>query len=400
MKKRLSLVLSMVAIVVSSSVLVATAFAHRDNRLAGQPFKVLVMYGVNAIANNAPNMGAAIQASAADVDKTGGIGGRPLVVELCNHQGTLNGAADCARQAVADNVDDVMLYSTFDTLAVPILTAAKIPMIGGIISAQTDYNVPSIVPLTGGTTPLWMGCVYLAKSLGAKNIATVQTDTASSYALIASVKSAASAAGLKFLGNVVTPLTLADWSPIAAQMQQLAPDFETHPITTASTVALLRAEQTLGFHTKHCTHSQLVLPSDLQAAGSVTDGLYAVSTMPPATATNLPGVRKFVAAMQAANISDLGESDMIGWLFPYALQALAKTIKGPVTSASILKAAHTAKNLNLQGLLNWSPGQKGPAPYPNSPNGQVWFNIAQGGSYHLIRNKPFDVWKTMGIARS
>jgi ABC-type branched-subunit amino acid transport system substrate-binding protein len=390
----------MAAIVVSSSVLVATAFAHRDNRLAGQqPFKVLVMYGVNALTNNAPNMGAAIQASAADVNKHGGIGGRPLVVELCNHQGTLNGSADCARQAVADNVDDVMLYSTFDTLAVPILTAAKIPMIGGIISAQTDYNVPSIVPLTGGTTPLWMGCVYLAKSLGAKNIGTVQTDVASSYALIASIKSAASAAGVKFLGDIVTPLTLADFSPIAAQMQQMNPDFEIHPITTPSIVALLRAEQTLGFHTRHCTHSQLTLPSDLQAAGSVTDGLYATSTFPPATATSLPGVKRFLDAMQAANISDTGESDEIGWLFPYALQALAKTIKGPVTSASMLKAAHTARNLNLQGLLNWSPGQKGPAPYPNSPNGQVWFNIAKDGQYHLIRNTPFDVWKAMGIAR-
>jgi ABC-type branched-subunit amino acid transport system substrate-binding protein len=389
----------MAAIVVSSSVLVATAFAHRDNRLAGQPFKVLVMYGVNALSNNAPNMGAAIQASAADVNKHGGIGGRPLVIELCNHQGSLNGSADCARQAVADSVDDVMLYSTFDTLAVPILTAAHIPMIGGIISAQTDYNVPSIVPLTGGTTPLWMGCVYLAKSLGAKTLGTVQVDTASSYALIASVKAAASAAGVKFLGNVVAPLTLADFTPIAQQMQNMNPEFETHPITTAQNIALIRAEQTLGFHTKHCTHSQLVLPSDLQAAGSVTDGLYATSTMPPSTATQLPGVKKFVAAMQAANISDLGESDEIGWLFPYALQALAETIKGPVTSAAMLKAAHTAKNLNLQGLLNWSPGQKGPAPYPNSPNGQVWFNVAKNGQYYLIRNKPFDVWKAMGIAR-
>jgi len=66
----------------------------------------------------------------------------------------------------------------------------------------------------------------------------------------------------------------------------------------------------------------------------------------------------------------------------------------------MLAAARKAKSIDIFGLVNWKPGVKGPAAFPNDPNGIGFICKAVNGKWVLQTAKPYDVWGLLGIARS
>ena len=96
------------------------------------------------------------------------------------------------------------------------------------------------------------------------------------------------------------------------------------------------------------------------------------------------------------------DSAYVGWFSMWELYYLAKTIKGPVTNASMLKAARAATSKHPVDVMGykWAPGGKGPLAFPNAPSGLTYMMQPKDGAYKMLTSKPFDMWKLLGIARS
>ena len=56
--------------------------------------------------------------------------------------------------------------------------------------------------------------------------------------------------------------------------------------------------------------------------------------------------------------------------------------------AKLETALSHAKNINVEGLLTWSPGSKGPSDEPRSSNGDAYISLVTGGTMKLVTRKP------------
>jgi hypothetical protein len=96
------------------------------------------------------------------------------------------------------------------------------------------------------------------------------------------------------------------------------------------------------------------------------------------------GIGHFLADMKAAgkidNPVNLKVTGIDVWLAVYAIKEVAKSIKGPVTNASLLAALRAQTTpLNVEGLISWAPGKSGPAAIPRWNNILVYFLTFKGG---------------------
>ena len=95
-------------------------------------------------------------------------------------------------------------------------------------------------------------------------------------------------------------------------------------------------------------------------------------------------------------------SGVNGWLSVYAVAEAAKWVKGDVTSASLVRALRTQKKaVNLQGLVTWKPGQKGPAAFPRWSSIKQYFLTVKGGKIVSWGNQlpPLEPMRAMKYVR-
>jgi hypothetical protein len=67
-----------------------------------------------------------------------------------------------------------------------------------------------------------------------------------------------------------------------------------------------------------------------------------------------------------------------------------KTIKGPVTRASVYEAMNALPRQDLFGVT-WDPKAKGPAASPRASNTFQYQTMAAGGEYKLIAPEPAEI---------
>jgi hypothetical protein len=82
-----------------------------------------------------------------------------------------------------------------------------------------------------------------------------------------------------------------------------------------------------------------------------------------------------------ATPADLKPNGLNSWIALHGLAMIAGKIKGSVTAASLTAALRAQKKpINLYGLVQWAPGQKGPAAFPRfAPQLQVyWLTVKNG----------------------
>jgi branched-chain amino acid transport system substrate-binding protein len=103
-------------------------------------------------------MPAMAEAYARWINSTGGIDGRKLTVLTCNDHNDSVGAAQCAQNAVNENVVAVVgSYSQFSDSYFPPLQGAGIPYIGGYGVTTDEFTSPLSYPVNGGLATLLAG---------------------------------------------------------------------------------------------------------------------------------------------------------------------------------------------------------------------------------------------------
>jgi ABC-type branched-subunit amino acid transport system substrate-binding protein len=370
-------------------------------KLRGKPFKIMVITGIDVPFGNQPAAGPAVEAAVNHVNSDGGFGGRPGVVEVCNHQGTAAGTQACAQKAVDSNVDQVFCLCSFPN-ANATLDGAKIPRFAASGQTDTDFRDPLNFMLNGSSGEAYAGAAFALKRQGATKIAAVGNDIAANHALTDYVAMGARAAGSQFLGLANVPVNTTDYSSTVQQLKGMNPDAVVLLIAPASYPSFFQTARELGLtDVKYVMPAFAVGDPDIKALGSAADGLMAFSPIPPFGDTSFPIVKQYRDDM--ANVKDCCRPyEFSAYIGVYALKALADRVRGEVTKESLVKAANDPATgaLDVAGVQQWEPWKRGPSLFPRAPDGVGWYVRVDDGQIVLDGPKtPFDLWRALGVAQ-
>jgi ABC-type branched-subunit amino acid transport system substrate-binding protein len=359
--------------------------------LTGSPIKILVdSTNGNALFNYPGTWGAA-QAASRAINERGGINGHPLSIITCNNQGTPNGAAACAQQAVADKV---VAYTGFDSPnaynVFPVLKTAKIPSVL-YVTQPSDLQTALNYPINGGAVAQLYGVPFAAAKAGAKTAAIVQNTFPGYQAFVAAGRAAAKAAGLKVLDTLLLPTTTTDFAATVQKLRSLNPDAVLLYAAAPPALGIMQTGEQIGFSPIYVGFAGIFGQPEVLKTAPLTKSFWNTSSLPPTSASDtFSGVATYNEEMNQAGsngvpntaTSERDETSLATWLAVHGLAKVMATIQGPVTAASLTAALRRTTDMNLYGLVTWSPGSPGLKTYPKLTNGgAVYIGPAKNGVY-------------------
>jgi ABC-type branched-subunit amino acid transport system substrate-binding protein len=370
--------------------------------------KMMVIYTTNTSLTNEPETLAGAQVAAKYINAAGGINGHPIQIIGCNDQQSADVAAACARTAVSDHViAEVGRSSVTGDNIDPILTAAKIPMIGLDPDVPLDYTSNNSFPFVGGGVVEYMGLVQELAYEGKTNITIAALDTPVIDQVLQGMKAelnkrlvkTPSGKVAKLAGNVQWAITTSDYTPIAESIKSQNADGVGTVGNAQGDLALQSAALQLGISIPF-TNTAGNFTNALMA--QVPNGFLVDDSLPPAQTSNNAGVKKFRAEMAAgskagianAGAANLDDDSLDAWLSVYGAADVARTMKTASTGPDLLAQLKKTKKVNIEGVLtNWDPAAigTGPKPFPDWTNPNLYFLKIENGKPVLLTSKTFNM---------
>jgi branched-chain amino acid transport system substrate-binding protein len=263
--------------------------------------------------------------------------------------------------------------------------AAGVPIVGGQGLSPAEFATPGVFPLASGIPGWSYGQVVALVNAGCKKIALFGDNEAGSLYILGFTQAAMKLAGITPVRYVKTDQN-ADPTFAQGAAQTLAGGvdcvvFDSSPTYGAKAVQALRGA---GFNGPIASITGVFVQPIIDSLGAKADNLYLTSQLALNTDTANPGVAEFLAALkQYSPSSDTNETAMTAWTAVQLFNAVAKTITGDITSASVLAAMNnisTPIDLKTAGPY-LVKGAVSPLPTdaPNIYNTQVAIGVVKGG---------------------
>jgi branched-chain amino acid transport system substrate-binding protein len=349
---------------------------------------------VSVMGNPSPEVVSAANAALDAINLAGGVNGSKIVLVPCDDKGDPNTATNCSRQFVSDGVVATVGDNTpYGDKLNPVLQSAGIPRVGPLALSSAEYTAKNNYPLNGGAVVMFQGAAVNAGDNGHKNAFLVYTAGEGSSTLTGLVQSTYAAHGLTDKGSVGIPTGAADLSPYVAKAMKSGADVVITSFGAATTQQFLQTSIQLGAKYTIATIAEALDTQVIAAVGKdqpMVQGALLTSPYPPVHDTAIPGVKQYqdeLAARAATGDKHAENNNVLNtWLAVHMFADVAKTISGPVTAASVVKALDSAKDLDTYGLMPpWTPSQSG-GMLARVSNGTAWFlKIDKDGN--LVRDK-------------
>jgi branched-chain amino acid transport system substrate-binding protein len=157
---------------------IADLVPDRPTAAAGEPLVLGMVNQENTPFGSFPELSAAARAAAAFVnDQLGGIGGRPIEIDVCNTEFSPEGSTACAQRFVQAGVPAVLGGIDVFGNAVDVLADNGIPYVGGIPVSTSSVTAATSFQWSGGT---WGAAIafadHAAEEVGAQRVAIVYGD--------------------------------------------------------------------------------------------------------------------------------------------------------------------------------------------------------------------------------
>jgi ABC-type branched-subunit amino acid transport system substrate-binding protein len=367
MSKRARIVLPAI---VAVTVLAIAAGAASAKSTAAE-IKLFIIAPVATPIENYPDALAGTEAAAAAINKAGGIKGQKIVVSSCNTNSNANGAAACARQAVSEGATAVLGYlGTQSALIFPILQQANIPVIGARSAGNAiDWTTPITFPIAGGAASNYRAIPFAMKKLGKKRFFISFQDVPSAATNAKNMIRAARIAGLPVVGTMVLPGATTDFAPYVQKIREANPDSVAFINSPGVSGGMIRAATALGVKVLWSHNAGSIGEPEAAQIGAPSEGMLIASDLPTFRDTQYKGIKHFLADMKAAGKDsdpvNLKVTGIATWATAYGIKAVSQKIKGEVNNKSLLAALRSQKKpINIEGLVDWTPGGKGPAALP------------------------------------
>jgi ABC-type branched-subunit amino acid transport system substrate-binding protein len=339
---------------------------------------------------NYPDVDAGARAAIAAINAKGGINGKKIEYSFCNTKGDANQALTCARQAVTDKVTAVVggveIYTTQST---PILEKGNIPIIGNVPISNIDGTSSVSYPLHAGNDGAFTAAPLAFQAAGKKKMAIIRLDFAATAAEAQLVEKVAKAVGMPTGSEIVVPAEgVTDYTPYVQQVKDQGADATLVMLGPAGLQGVYKAGAALGVQTQFADTVFSFGESEARAVGAAANGVWALSPYPSPRDTTQPAVQQFNADLTAAGVAQNDASlrrsaGLNAWLSVQAAAAVAGQITGTVTAASMTDALKKAHDVDVAGLVKWSPANLGsPANgafprYPVTPYQVLTFKDGQ-----------------------
>jgi len=338
-----------------------------ENGLSGDPVKTMTYVPLNSELPTYPAIAETAELYEQWVNDNGGIGGRPLEVIVCDERGDPTVAAQCARQAVQEEVTAVVgSYGFTGDVTIPILAEADIAYFGTCcpnsvaeLSADNSFNL--------GNGPMY-GPALAKRAVedGHENIALLLIDGAQTYE--EPIANALEALGTELTKTVILPAEAQDYSPQVAEVTSGGTDAIIAIVSQGPLKAFMPPFAQSG------SEAQMYGPQgnlDAEVAegfeelldGAVIGGAY------PDLA--LPIWDDYRDAMEEYGVegedSDYNSLAGLGtWAAYTAFRQVAESIDGDITAPTFLEAAGSADEVDTGGMVPvldftqpWTDGLEG-----------------------------------------
>jgi branched-chain amino acid transport system substrate-binding protein len=157
---------------------IADLVPDRPAAATGEPIVLGMVNQENTPFGSFPELSAAARAAAAFVnDQLGGVGGRPIEIDVCNTEFSPEGSTACAQRFVQEGVPAVLGGIDVFGNAVDVLADNGIPYVGGIPVSTSSVTAATSFQWSGGT---WGAAIafadHAAEEVGAQRVAIVYGD--------------------------------------------------------------------------------------------------------------------------------------------------------------------------------------------------------------------------------
>ena len=351
-----------------------------------------------------PYPATAAKAAADALNKTGGIDGHPVQIDVCDNQGNPNQSAACGRQAKSNG--DVAVVGAWDIQGaaqiLPVLQSEGIPYVGALAGTATELSNPDSFIFDPGAVLASYGTAALFGQQGCKNVVEFGLAATPAFAQeLAGQQAIAAKDGFK-LETVNISVGQTDVSAPVSTALSMHPDCVSYEGDGQTTAKLVAAVRQAGFSGKFITAIGSLLPPFLASLGAVGNGVVVLnSTLNPTSSTD-PLVTEFrnqITAFAGAKNAptDLNEFAQDGWS-SVRLVDLALAGTGQYTAAELLKKLPTMCDVNVGNVypnVNFCKPAVQSTLYPRVFNTYVQYFVAKNGQYVPLDNKWYNIADTV-----
>ncbi|MFD5496792.1 ABC transporter substrate-binding protein [Streptomyces sp. NPDC001812] len=369
MKRRLFSTLALSPLVLGS--LAACGGSDAGSATPGGPIRIMSIGSFETPVFSTPQVETALRAKISDVNANGGIDGREVVLTICNDKFDPNEATSCAQRAVSDGVVAVVGgASPFSPQFLPVLEAAKIPLVAGSASSgAAELQSEVSFPVNAGAPGMSLGTGRLAAEAGPSTVVIASDNEGSQTGAGLSIQGAESAGAR--MTKVTMKLGAPDVSATVARALQLKPDSIALQVVTEDALKVVKSLRQSGYKGPLTAPGSLFPPASLEALGEFAEGVRMTSRVVPPTSTDIPQVKEFLEQMEAqdpeAQTDDLALNAWTG------MYLLAEVLKGhEITDGASVIAAFDAVEEPIE--LGTAPDYTG---VPSAPDSETYPRVPE-----------------------
>jgi branched-chain amino acid transport system substrate-binding protein len=311
-----------------------------------------------------------MEAAVQQINKHGGIKGRPLAIKQCDNHFTPAGSAACIRQ-FSDDPSVVAMVGVeddcFSDASAAVLERSGLLMLRAVACEVGDLTSPQITSIDNGLvlSPIGIGTIaaqYKTVSLIEYNLA--QTEVLSNYAI-----DAIKAAGGKVEHVVRYDPSTVDLSAAVSTAIQGNPGAIAVSSGEAQTASAIAAARQQGYKGKIVVGAAQMSAKTLASLGSAANNVIGVATLAPIMA---PDAEKTIQAIgeYQREVSAVGAPQtppgFEAWLTVYQFRDVAEKAS-KIDRAGLLKALTSLTNWSYLGS-NLPVDFSKPGPFPGAPN--------------------------------
>lgn len=322
--------------------------------LSGDPVKTMTITDINSPGAVYPNIQITAGAAEKYINNNGGIQGRPLEALFCDSQGTADGAANCARKAVSENVTAVVGSFNFSPDAmVEVLEASDIPYFGQCCALGAKENTSKNSFPLGSIQMYGVGEVKKAVEDDCQNIKAMIIEGAESFWAPMQLAAERLGAADRLDPEYVTqPGTVQDQSAQVAQLLAGGTDcvvsVTSETPLTAFMVAWDAAKPTARFYGPQGNLNKV----SAKGHEEILEGAVVVGIYPDITCPAWDDYRATLESIDADPDQDYNSLGGLGtWTAYMAFKQIADEMSGTIDGPSFQKAANEFPEINLPGMI-------------------------------------------------
>jgi branched-chain amino acid transport system substrate-binding protein len=301
-----------------------------------------------------PEIAASTQAAADFLNEHGGIGNRPVQLEVCKAAGSPETSQACAQELAGKNVELVMLgldlFPGYDTF-----TASNIPVTGVLPILPGDYTANALFLGGGNTTTTAAMAGFAVENFGAKTAGIVSADNAGANGTEADLKKALDAAGITYVsikgGDNETD---AGFQGLMRQATADNPDVLFSLYADAGCVGTMRGRVSLGIETPVITTAICSSAEVIDQVGDDAVGWYFIGAQTEREGTpEAADLGAILDSLGYTNSTELG----LGALGVTGLLTLASVGNSMADGGVDVTGASLYETLGASdGVVNWPDG--------------------------------------------